>query len=73
MNTFFETPSGSPGHSTWTSHHPTGSGIADGYMLNLIICSASLHMRIRNCRTSLDGLDSDHRAVSLDINLTSIK
>jgi len=73
MNTFFETKSGSPGHSTWTSNRPTSSGIADSHMLDLIVCSAALHKRIRNCCTTLDGLDSDHRAVSLDLNLTSIK
>ena len=39
MNTFFETKSGSPGHSTWTSNRPTSSGMADSHMLDLIICS----------------------------------
>jgi hypothetical protein len=73
MNTFFETKSGSPGHSTWTSNRPTSSGIADSHMLDLNVCSVALHKRIRNCCTTLDGLDSDHRAVSLDLNLTSIK
>ena len=42
-------------------------------MLDLVVCSALLHKRVRNCRTTLDGLDSDHHAVSLDLNLTSIK
>ena len=73
MNTFFKTKSGSPGHSTWTSNRPTSSGIADSHMLDLIVCSATLHKRVCNCCTTLDGLDSDHRAVSLDLNLTSIK
>ncbi len=63
MNIFFETKSGSPGHITWTSNRPTGSGIADSHMLDLIVCSAALHKRVCNCRTTLDGLD----------NLTSIK
>ena len=73
MNTFFETKPGSPGHSTWMSNRPTSSGIADSHMLDLIFCSATLHKRVRNCCTTLDGLDSDHFAVSLDLNLTSIK
>ena len=73
MNTFFKTKSGSPGHSTWTSNRPTSSGIADSHMLDLIVCSAALHKPVCNCCTTLDGLDSDHRAVSLDLNLTSIK
>jgi hypothetical protein len=73
MNTFFETKLGSPGHSTWTSNRPTSSGIADSHMLDLIVCSAMLHKHVRNCCTTLDGLDCDHRAVSLDLNLTSIK
>jgi exonuclease III len=73
MNTFFETKSESPGHSTWTSNRPTSSGTADSHMLDLIVCSATLHKRVCNCCTTLDGLDSDHRAVSLDLNLTSIK
>ncbi len=73
MNTFFETKPGGPGHSTWTSNRPTSSGIADSHMLDLIICSATLHKQVHNCCTTLDGLDSDHCAVSLDLNLTSIK
>ncbi len=66
MNTFFEMKLGSPGHITWTSNQPTSSGIADTHMLNLLVCSATLHKPI-------DGLDSDHRAVSLGLNITSIK
>ncbi len=73
MNIFFEVKSNSPGHSTWTSNWPTSSGIADTHMLNVVVCSASLHKRIHNCCTTLDGLDSNHRAVSMDLNLTSIK
>ena len=42
-------------------------------MLDLIVCSTTLHKCVCNCCTTLDGLDSDHRAVSLDLNLTSIK
>jgi hypothetical protein len=73
MNTFFKAKLNSPGHSTWTSNRPTSSGIADTHMLNVVVCSASLHKRIHNCCTTLDGLDSNHCAVSMDLNLTSIK
>ncbi len=73
MNTIFETNSGSPGYSTWTSNRPTSSGITDTHMLNLIVCSATLHKRVHNCCTTLDGLDSNHCAVAMDPNLTSIK
>jgi exonuclease III len=73
MNTFFETKLGSLGHSTWTNNRPTSTGIADSHMLDLLICSATLHKWTRNCCTKLDGLDSDHSAVALELNLTSIK
>jgi hypothetical protein len=33
----------------------------------------TLHKCINNCRVILDGLDSDHRAVRLNLVLTSIK
>jgi hypothetical protein len=42
-------------------------------MLDVIICLKTLHKRINNCQVILDGLDSDHRAVHLDLVLTSIK
>jgi hypothetical protein len=42
-------------------------------MLDVIVCSATLHKHIHNFCTTLDGLDSDHRAVSMALNLTSIK
>ena len=51
MNTFFKAKLGSSGHSTWMSNSPTSSGIPDTHMLNLLVCSASLHMHIRNCST----------------------
>ncbi len=73
MNTFFKAKSGSPGYSTWTSNRPTSSGIADTHMLDLTICSATLHKRVHNCCTTLYGLDSNHCAVAMDLNLTSIK
>ena len=42
-------------------------------MLDLLVCSATLHKRTHNCHTTLDGLDSDHSAVAFKLNLTSIK
>jgi hypothetical protein len=73
MNTFYKTRTNSPGHSSWANNRPTSSGIADSHMLNVIVCSALLHKRIHNCCTILVRLDSDHRAVRMDLNLTSIK
>jgi len=73
MNTFFEASSSSPGYSTWTSNRTTNSGIADTHMLDVIVCLATLHKCIHNCRTTLAGLDSNHRAVTMALNLTSIK
>ena len=61
------------GHGTWTSNHPTNTGIADSHMLDLLVCSTALHKQTRNCYTILDGLDSDHCATALALNLTSIK
>jgi hypothetical protein len=55
------------------SNRPTRSGIKDTHMLDLIVCSTTLHKRVRNCCTTLDGFDSNHRAVYLDLNITSIK
>jgi hypothetical protein len=73
MNTFYETRTSSPGHSTWTSNQLTSSGTADSHMLDGIVCSGLLHKRIHNRCTILDGLDSDHHAVRMDLHLTSIK
>jgi hypothetical protein len=73
MNTYFEARSNSPGHSTWTSNRPTSSGVSDSHMLDVVVCLVSLHKRFHNCCTTLNGLDSNHRAVNLDLNLISIK
>jgi hypothetical protein len=32
-----------------------------------------LHKQVRNCCTTLDGIDSNHCAFYLDFNITSIK
>jgi len=42
-------------------------------MHDIFACSISLHKRVRDCVTSLDGVASDHQAVCLKISLTSIK
>ena len=43
-------------------------------MLDVIVCSKTLHKRINNCQVILDGLDSNHHAVCLDLFLlTSIE
>ncbi len=73
MNTYFEARSNSPGHSTWTSNRPTSSGIPYSHMLDVVVCLASLHKRIHNCCTTLGGLESNHCAVNMDLNLTSIE
>jgi hypothetical protein len=73
MNTFFETKTNSSGHSTCTSNGPTSTGVVDSHMLDVIVCSKSLHKHVLNCCPTLNGLDSDHRAVDMALNLTPIK
>ena len=73
INTFFECKSNGPGYGTWTSKRPTTTGTPDSHMLDLIVCSATIHKRIRNCQVVNDGADSDHRAVKMQLNLTSLK
>ena len=49
LNTFFECKANGPGYGTWTSNQPTTTGMPDSHMLDLIVCSATLHKRVRNC------------------------
>jgi hypothetical protein len=56
------------GHETWTS---TLTG--EQSMLDIIVCSITLHTCINNCQVILDGLNSNHRAIPFDLVLTSIK
>ena len=63
MNTFFECRANGPGYGTWTSNQPTNTGLPDSHMLDLIVCSTTLHKRIKNCQVVDNGADSDHRAV----------
>ena len=62
-NTFFECKTNGPGYGTWTSNRPTETGLPDSHMLDLIVCSTTLHKRVKNCQVVDDGADSDHRAV----------
>jgi hypothetical protein len=73
MITFFRPKSNCPCHSIWTSNQPTSTGVADSHMLDVIVCSGTLHKHVQNFCITLDGLDSDHRAFCMDLNLTSIK
>ena len=42
-------------------------------MLDLIVCSTTLHKRVKNCQVVNNGADSDHQAVRMQLNLTSLK
>ena len=42
-------------------------------MLDIMVCSNTLHKCINNFWVIIDGLNSDHRAVRLNLVLTSIK
>ena len=39
-------------------------------MLDLIVCLTMLHKRVRNCQVAIDGADSNHCAVRMQLNLT---
>ncbi len=67
MNTYYPAKQ-DVGHGTWTS---TLNG--EQSMLDVMVCSNTLHKCINNCWMILDGLNSDHHAVRLDLVLTSIK
>jgi exonuclease III len=73
INAFFECKATGPGYGTWTSNRPTATGTPDSHMLDLIVCSTTLHKRIKNCQVVNDGADSDHQAVCMQLNLTSLK
>ena len=73
MNTFFESRANGPGYGMWTSNQPTSTGLPKSHMLDLIVCSTMLHKRVKNCQVTNDGTDSDHQAVQMQLNLTSLK
>jgi exonuclease III len=61
------------GHRTWTNIPQTHDETSKPSMLDVIVCSSGLHKRIQNCNVVEDGLESDHRAVCIDVVTTSIK
>jgi hypothetical protein len=73
MNTFFPRKANGPGHGTWTSNQLTQNGQAELHMLNVILTSTRLHKWVKNCFVVPDGINSDHQAVRMTLNLTSIK
>ena len=76
MNTFYLPKDKGPHrYGTWTNILPTNQRAteSDTHMLDLIVCSVSIYKRIHNCYTTIDGAESDHRAVQMELNLTSIK
>jgi hypothetical protein len=42
-------------------------------MIDIFACAKQLHCRVRNCRAVIDGGESDHSAVQLDLAITSLK
>ncbi len=42
-------------------------------MIDIFACVKQLHCRVCNCRAVVDGVESDHLAVQLDLALTSLK
>ena len=73
MNTLYESRANGPGYGMWTSNRPTSTGLPESHMLDLIVCSTTLHKRVKNCQVTNDGADSDHRAVRMQLNLPSLK
>jgi hypothetical protein len=73
MNTFFRGKADGPGYGTWSSNRPTSTGQAESHMLDLIVCSTTLHKHVRNWQVAIGGADSDHRAVQMQLNLTLLK
>ncbi len=61
------------GHGAWTSIPHTSEGVGEPSMLDVIVCSASLHKRVKNCHVLPDGLESDHCSVCINVVITSIK
>jgi hypothetical protein len=73
MNTFFKGKANGPGYGTWSNNRPTSRGQAESHMLDLIVCSTTLHKHVQNCQVTIDGGDSNHRAVIMQLNLTLLK
>ena len=73
MNTFFESKVNKPGYRTWTSNQPTSTGQVESHILDLIVCSTTLHKRVQNCFVAPNRADSDHCVAQMQLNLTSLK
>jgi len=76
MNTYYlPKEKGPQRYGTWTNILPTNhlATELDTHMLDLLVCSAITHKQILNCHTTTDGAESDHQAVQMEVNLTSIK
>jgi hypothetical protein len=43
------------------------------HMLDVIVTSTMLHKQVKNCFVVPEGINSDHQAVRMTLNLTSIK
>ena len=61
------------GYGTWYSDQPTSTGQAESHMLDLIVCSTTLHKHVHNCQVAIDRADSNYRAVRMQLNLTLLK
>jgi hypothetical protein len=72
MNTYYLAKQ-TIGHGTWTSIPRTSEGVSEPSILDLIVCSASLHKCVKNCRVLPDGLKSDHCGICINVVITSIK
>ncbi len=67
MNNFFKGKANGPGYGTWSSNQPSSTGHAESHMLNLIMFLTTLHKHVHNCQVAIDGADSNHRAVQMQV------
>jgi hypothetical protein len=51
----------------------TNIGTNDGIVIDIFACAKQLHCHVCNCHTIIDGVESDHLAVRLDLVITSLK
>jgi hypothetical protein len=51
----------------------THTGQAESHMLDLIVCSTTIHKQVRNYHVGLDKADSNHHAVQMQLNPTLLK
>ena len=72
MNTHYTAKEG-VGYGTWTNIPRKDGERSKPSMLDVMVCSSGLQKRVQNCKVVEDGLESDHRAVRMEMILTSIK